>query len=73
MAGGKPVKKPSGCTIGCAAFMWLMVVLSIIGACSGGDDPPQDDNPGITDTIRDPGYTDSLCEGSDYLYYDDCK
>ncbi len=73
MSVGKTVKKPSGCTIGCAAFLWLMVVLSIIGACSRGDEAPvQDDGPRFTEPLRDPGYPGSLCEGSDYLYYDDC-
>ncbi|WP_432065261.1 hypothetical protein [Streptomyces sp. C10-9-1] len=50
-----------------------MVVLSIIGACSRGDEAPvQDDGPRFTEPVRDPGYPGSLCEGSDYLYYDDC-
>ncbi|RFU87167.1 hypothetical protein DY218_08375 [Streptomyces triticagri] len=58
--------------LGCGAFLWIAVIVGIVGACQGsGSDsvPPASPSP----VVSDPGYTDSLCEGSDHALYDDCK
>ncbi|MGW0752947.1 hypothetical protein [Streptomyces sp. NPDC002587] len=53
--------------------LFLFLVLSIAGSCMDKSDgtnyPPQPTRP----TLRVPRYTDSLCEGSDYAKYDDCR
>ncbi|THA31780.1 hypothetical protein E6R18_15720 [Streptomyces sp. A1277] len=57
----------------CAIPLFILLVLVIAGSCSasldGTDDAPAPTRP----TLRDPGYTDSLCEGGDYALYDDCR
>lgn len=57
----------------CVIPLFLFLVLSIAGSCMDKSDgtnyPPQPTRP----TLRVPRYTDSLCEGSDYAKYDDCR
>lgn len=73
MANEQPAR-PSGCGIGCGLVTMFLVIFGVVGACTSSDDEgAQYDSPGITDSVRDPGYADSLCEGADYLYYDDCR
>lgn len=65
MSGGKKAAIIAG------ALLVLSVLLSL-GINGSSDDPaPAETGPGVE--LRDPGYTDSLCEGSDYARYDDCR
>ncbi|MFF6904820.1 hypothetical protein ACFY9Q_02640 [Streptomyces sp. NPDC012389] len=57
----------------CAIPLFLLLILVIVGSCAGGSDDAEDTPPPTVPTIRDPGYSDSLCEGDDYLIYDDCR
>lgn len=57
----------------CAIPLFLFAILTIVGSCVGASDDTEDAPPPTQPTIRDPGYSDSLCEGSDYANYDDCR
>ncbi|MFE3475695.1 hypothetical protein ACFXOI_29435 [Streptomyces bacillaris] len=57
----------------CAIPLFLFAVLVIAGSCAGGSDDAEDAPTPTVPTIQDPGYSDSLCEGDDYLVYDDCR
>ncbi|MFF3690709.1 hypothetical protein [Streptomyces sp. NPDC002187] len=57
----------------CAIPLFLLAILTIVGSCTGGTDDGEDTPQPTQPTIRDPGYTDSLCEGADYALYDDCR
>ncbi|NML55681.1 hypothetical protein HHL19_36320 [Streptomyces sp. R302] len=57
----------------CASALFLVLFLVILGSCVGGDDEKPAPTSPTRPTLRDPGYTSSLCEGSDYALYDDCN
>lgn len=57
----------------CAIPLFIVAILTIIGSCSGNSDEPEYTPSPTRPTLRDPGYIDSLCEGSDYAVYDDCR
>ncbi len=56
-----------------AVLLFVAAVLSIIGSCGAGSDGTEYTPKPSQPTISDPGYSDSLCEGDDYLVYDDCQ
>ncbi|MER6236529.1 hypothetical protein ABT185_10745 [Streptomyces clavifer] len=56
----------------CVIPLFLLAILGIVGSCSSDSDDTDYTPPPTQPTIRDPGYTDSLCEGGDYAIYDDC-
>ncbi|MFE7947399.1 hypothetical protein [Streptomyces sp. NPDC057426] len=56
----------------CAIPLFLILALVLLGSCLGSSDDTGTPSP-TRPTMRDPGYSDSLCEGSDYALYDDCR
>ncbi|MFI8278538.1 hypothetical protein ACIGBH_27430 [Streptomyces sp. NPDC085929] len=62
----EPPKQTYPC---CAIPLFIVLILTIIGSCSGNSaetDTPRQQQPASR-------YGDSLCEGSDYAKYDDCR
>ncbi|MFE3485102.1 hypothetical protein [Streptomyces griseus] len=58
---------------GCAIMLFIVAVLSIVGSCGSSSDDTEYTPEPTQPTLRDPGYSGSLCEGDDYLVYDDCQ
>lgn len=71
--GGTMPDAPKKTYPGCAIPLFLLLILTIVGSCVGASDDSDDAPRPTVPIIRDPGYTDSLCEGSDYTEYDDCR
>lgn len=67
-----------GCGSGClrvvVGFAVLVFALSVFGNSCGPDTSPSvPTSPSRPAPVEEPGYLPALCEGRDYVEYDDCK
>lgn len=58
---------------GCVIMLLVVAVLGIAGSCGSDSDEAEYTPEPTQPTLRDPGYSVSLCEGDDHLVYDDCQ
>lgn len=61
----------AGCAKGCALIFVAAVVLTVVSCLANGGVPESSESDPAP--VQQEHYDESLCEGSDYADYDDCK